>query len=214
MSCLCLCRGSAVSCYVCCVVLSVYLTYIRTVCEAGLKPRFTPHLSHKVGRAGHLTRPNTFSMSARSRLGGSRTASFCIALPFARRASSREDSACRAAHTRLVRTPVRNRDRRPEIHHEPGCRGGSKASSVAMPFAGKGNLFRQLLRIWVAMAGRAVAKAAKNEAAYGSRVKPGGRSWAVLAVLLGSWTSTKQARPPLLRNTRSIVLTRHPSDRL
>ena len=27
MSCLCLCRGSAVSCYVCCVVLSVYLTY-------------------------------------------------------------------------------------------------------------------------------------------------------------------------------------------
>ena len=131
------CRVSAVSCYVCCVVLSVYLTYIRTVCEAGLKPRFTPHLSHKVGRAGHLTRPNTFSMSARSRLGGSRTASFCIALPFARRASSREDSACRAAHTRLVRTPVRNRDRRPEIHHEPGCRGGSKASSAAMVFAGK-----------------------------------------------------------------------------
>ena len=64
------------------------------------------------------------------------------------------------------------------------------------------------------MAGRAVAKAEKNEAAYGSRVKPGGRSWAVLAVLLGSWTSTKQARPPLLRNTGSIVFTRHPSDRL
>ena len=156
----------------------------------GLNYLNSTHLFTGWGRAGHLTRPNTFSMSTRPAPPDQAPVDLQCAFPFARRAAQRENGACRTGFERTRELPKRNRDRRPEIHHEPGCRGGSKASSVAMPFAGKGNLFRQLLRIWVAMAGRAVDKAEKKEAAYGSRVKPGARSWAVPAVLLGSLTST------------------------
>ena len=64
------------------------------------------------------------------------------------------------------------------------------ASSEAIVFAGKGNFFRQLTHIWVSMADARSPRPARKEAAYGPRVMPGARSWAVPAVLIGTPTST------------------------
>ena len=144
--------------------------------DTGLNHLNTTHLFIGWGRAGHLTRPNTFSIERSTDFSGSGSQSLKSTFPLAPRTAALDSGPFCAGLDISRPAPLENRGRTPEHCHEAGFRGGHMASSEAIVFAGKGNFFRQLNRFWVTMADARSPRPARKEAAYGPRVMPRARS--------------------------------------